>query len=355
MSIKLIRPELKNFKGYQSDRKEDGVIWLDANESPWDKTLAVTSEKVNRYPKMNDTDLVNQLANYYQVTPSNLLLTRGSDEGIDLLVRLFCQAYCDSVLICPPTFPMYGVSATVQGAKIIQVPLLSDTFSVDFEKVKVQITPQTKIVFLCTPNNPTGSLIPIKEIINFCKEYQERTIIVVDEAYIEFANTQSIVSYVQDFNNLVVLRTLSKAFGLAGLRCGVLLAQADLINHLRAIMPPFAFSTLIFKAIFDATKAAGILTMQQQVSYIQAQRARMREALQALSLIENVWESQANFLLVRSQEVQKIYETAQAKGIALRAFPADPILSNCLRITIGLKNQNERLLAVLQSMDMKND
>ena len=216
----LIREDLRDFQAYSSARKEANVaaINLNANESPWETGL-------NRYPDQQPAKLVARLAEYFSLKAAEILVTRGSDEGIDCLLRLFCRYQKDSIIVCPPTFGMYAVSAKLQGAAIIQVPLRCEDFSIDTNAIVAQWQNTTRLVFICSPNNPTGSVVPLADIAVLCEQLSGKAMVVVDEAYIDFGSQESCTSLIKRFDNLVVLRTFSKAFGLAAARVGVLLSQ----------------------------------------------------------------------------------------------------------------------------------
>ncbi len=219
--LDLARPEIRALKPYSSARMEasGGSVLLNANESPWPAVMA-GGIALNRYPDPQPDELIRALADLYGVAPARVLAGRGSDEAIDLLVRLFCRAGQDAVAICPPTFGMYAVSAAIQGAAIVEVPLRGD-FSLDADALLAHVDANVKIVFLCSPNNPTGNLVPLATISHIVATLAGRAIVVVDEAYIEFAGTSSAATLLDRYDNLAVLRTLSKAHALAAARIGV--------------------------------------------------------------------------------------------------------------------------------------
>ncbi|HEX7325172.1 MAG TPA: aminotransferase class I/II-fold pyridoxal phosphate-dependent enzyme, partial [Rhodanobacteraceae bacterium] len=235
--LDLARPEIRALAAYSSARMEarGGSICLNANESPWPPFGS--SANWNRYPDAQPAALVQRLADLYAVKPDEVLVGRGSDEGIDLLVRAFCTAYRDAILISPPTFGMYAVCARAQGAGVIEVPLRRD-FSVDTDALLAAITPAVKLVFVCAPNNPTGAAVARGTILRLAAALDGRALLVVDEAYVEFAapKADSVATAIARHPNLVVLRTLSKAYALAGVRIGALLAAAPIVALLRKLM-----------------------------------------------------------------------------------------------------------------------
>lgn len=350
-ALKLCRQELLNVKPFDTTRDgfETGIL-LDANESPWNNNL-------NRYiDSMTDISILESLSRIYHVDTSQILLTRGSCEGIDLLVRAFCQAYQDAVLVCPPTFSIFAQCTAIQGAKLISVPLQKEhNFALDVQTLLNSVTENTKLVFICTPNNPTGNLIPMDDIINIIKALQGKAMVVVDEAYIEFAQGVSAATLINEFSNVVVLRTLSKAFGLAGIRCGVLLAQNPLIKILTAMMLPFPISILTAQAVKEALTPDKIAQTQQQITYIRQQREMVKKALQALPIVKQVWDSQGNFLFVKFNDIHAVMRSCKENSILVRHFIGIKEYESCLRISIGLEEQNQILMNVLKELSFSKE
>jgi histidinol-phosphate aminotransferase len=345
---KLIRQDLIDIKPYRSGRNaNEEQVWLDMNESPWDFNEQIICKNINRYPEPNPSALLSQLSEFYQIDPANLLLTRGSDDGIDILIRLFCEPFRDAILICPPTFIMYEKSAKIQGTMVIEVPLKkADNFAFDVEKVKEALTKNTKIIFICSPNNPTGSLVPVKDILNLCQEVKS-AIVVVDEAYIEF-DEKSMSSYIEQIPNLVVLRTLSKAFGMAGIRLGVLMAQAPVIQYCQAMMPPFPLSIYSISAALKATTPAFIQQVKKHITIIKEQKELLQKALKTLSFVTKIWPSSANFLLIEVNDPERMEQFCSQNGFMVKNFSSKPYLKNCIRMSIGTIEQNQKLISLLQ-------
>jgi histidinol-phosphate aminotransferase len=339
------RPELSDLKAYDSGRDNTNTqIWLDANESPWDNEGA---EQLNRYPAPSIA-LQAQLAQFYQVKPDQLLLTRGSDEGVDLLMRLCARPYQDAVMIFPPTFAMYSVYAKIQAAQLIEVPLKAeDNFAFDEDLFDRKLTVNTKLIVFCTPNNPTGNTISREIIIKICNRVKNQALVIVDEAYFEFTEGPTLITDLNEYPNLVVLRTFSKFYGLAGLRCGVLLAAPAIVNACKAILAPFPFNTLTLNALAQTLRGARSV-WEQQHAVILNERKIMQTVLSKLSCISKVWDSASNFLLVQCSDAKKVWEHCKSAGIMLRYFPETPLLENCLRISIGLPAENQKLIAVLK-------
>ncbi len=349
--INLIRPDLREFNPYSSARDEafKGRIWLNANESPYPCPLPNES-KINRYPEKQPAELKKLLASIYKVNDNQIVLSRGSDEVIDLLTRLFCRAEQEAIMICPPTFGMYAVCAHIQGAKVLEVPLKkAKGFTLDRAAIMSAWTPAVKIIFLCSPNNPTGNLLDQADIVYLCQQLQDKCIVVVDEAYVEFSDLPSLAALINDHDNLVVLRTLSKAYGLAGARCGVLLAQAELVQWILKIIPPYPFPLPAVQTIVQAL-TINRAALQQQVAVIKSERARLFDILHTLPFVVKVWPSEGNFLLLETTNAQKVMNHCGESGIIIRNMDNKPGLKNCVRISIGLPAENEQLLRVLNEI-----
>ena len=297
--LELARPDILSLQPYQHAAWEPSLERMHANEMPWRASGDTSAAGLNRYPEPQPAELIAHLAALYGVAPDNVLAGRGSDEGIDLLVRAFCRAGQDSVLICPPTFGMYKVSARIQGAGVVEVPLLKERgFALDAQAVLDAWRSSVKLVFLCTPNNPTGNLLERAAIESLCEQLRDRAIVVVDEAYIEFAGVASLKDRLERYPNLVILRTLSKAYALAGARCGALLAHADIVSLLARVITPYSLPTHTIEAVLKFTDGAHRAESQQRIGAIRSERARLSEQLARLPAIRRVWPSDSNFILV---------------------------------------------------------
>lgn len=343
----LIRLDLQEFKAYSSARDEatNGLIWLNANESPFSNELD-NQLLLNRYPEKQPKLLQRELATLYGVKQNQLVISRGSDEVIDLLVRLFCESGKDAIMICPPTFGMYAVCAKLQGANVIEVPLLKSTnYQFNISSILGNWQANIKILFLCSPNNPTGNTLPIADVLKLCEAFKDQSIVVVDEAYIEFSEQESFAKYIDTYPNLVVLRTLSKAYALAGARCGILLAQNELVSWLLKIMPPYPLPSYITSLILKTLSFKD--KIQQQIEIIKSERKRMFDALSSLSCVKKVWQSEANFLLVETFDAAEIMKHCADQGVILRNFDGKAELDQCVRISIGLPEENDKLISVL--------
>jgi histidinol-phosphate aminotransferase len=290
--------------------------------------------------------LAQRLATLYGVQEQQLLPGRGSDESIDLLVRGFCRASVDNVVICPPTFGMYAVAARIQGAAVREVPLLPESgFALDPVRILEACDPNTKIVFLCSPNNPTGNAMAPAAIEQLLVALSDRSLVVVDEAYIEFSGDRSLTTQLARFPNLVVLRTLSKAFGLAGARVGSLIAAPELVALLGKVIPPYSIPQLTIEAVL-ATLGDGQLAIQRErVVQVRAERDRLMIALAACKGVRKIWPSVANFLLVDFAAPDAVLDAARAAKLLIRDMRS--VAPSALRITVGAPEQNDRLIRSL--------
>lgn len=343
--LKLARPDILTLQPYQHAAWEPTLERMHANEMPWRTDGDATAAGLNRYPEPQPKELVEHLARLYGVAPANVLAGRGSDEGIDLVVRAFCRATIDSILICPPTFGMYKVSARIQGAGVVEVPLVKERgFALDVEGILRAWRDTIKLVFLCNPNNPTGNLLDRNGIQVLCESLTNKALIVVDEAYVEFARADSVIGLLDRFPNLVVLRTLSKAYALAGSRCGTLIAHADIVELLAKVITPYAISTHTIESVLTYTDQGHSATSKRRIETLLAERARLSERLAPLPLIRRVWPSDANFILVECVDADRVLRAAFGSGLIIRDQRAQPALPNCLRISVGTPEQNDRLV-----------
>ena len=349
--LDLARAEIRALQPYSSARMEasGGQLLLNANESAWAPT-GDNGTGCNRYPQPQPPALVDVLARLYGVRREQLLVGRGSDEAIDLLVRAFCRAGRDAILIQPPTFGMYAVSARIQDAGVFEVPLRRD-FTLDVDAVLASVTDAVKLVFVCTPNNPAGSVVPRADIERLARALDRRALLVVDEAYVEFADEGSVADLLDTFDNLAVLRTLSKAWALAGARIGCLLAHPEVIGLLRRIMPPYPLPLPCVDAALLALSGWGQANARAHIDVVRGERARMRAALARLPGVRGVLPSQANFLTVRFDDADAAYRCLFEAGIVVRDVRRYPGLGDALRITLGTPADNAQVLAVLASSE----
>lgn len=345
--LALARPEIRELRPYSHAVWDPAYVRLHANENPWADDADLAAGQLNRYPEPQPRALNSALAAYYGVTPDRLLACRGSDEAIDLLVRAFCRAGQDRVMICPPTFAMYGFAAAVQGAGVVEVPL-DTSFSLNAQAILSAWTPEIKIVFLCSPNNPTGNRLEIGSLRRVLTGLCDRALVVVDEAYIEFSEAPSVIA-MQSRPHLVVLRTLSKAHGLAGARCGAVLAAPEIISLLARIIAPYALPAPTIAAALAALAPERLARTIDRVRVLLAERERLSAALTRLPDVRQIWPSDANFLLVQFGDAPRSCDAAARSGLLLRDFSSRPRLEGCLRVTVGTREENDRLIACLEA------
>ncbi|HEV2441222.1 MAG TPA: histidinol-phosphate transaminase [Steroidobacteraceae bacterium] len=341
----IARPDIVALRPYEHASWEPGLERLHANELPWRPADDGSRAGLNRYPEPQPRALVERLAELYAVAPPSVLVGRGSDEAIDLLARAFCRAGRDAVLVCPPTFGMYSVSARIQGAEVLQAPLLAtDGFALDEQALLERCTAAVKLVFLCSPNNPTGNLLDEAAIVRIARRLAGRALVVIDEAYIEFAGRASLARLVAEQPNLAILRTLSKAHGLAGARCGALIADPEIIALLRKIIPPYAITQLTLEAVLDRLKPEPRSQSRTRLEMLLAERERLSLSLPRLARVARVWPSAANFLLAEFEDAGAALARAREARLLVRDARGYPGLGRALRITVGTPEQNGRLL-----------
>ncbi len=349
--LDLVRPDLRAFAGYASARREKatGHVWLNANESPWPSPGDALG--LNRYPEPQPAALGARMAGLYGVPPERLMITRGSDEGIDLIVRAFCRAGLDGILIAPPCFGMYAVCARVQNAPLVEIPLVDegDRFSVDLTAVSDYVASgDVRVVFLCSPGNPTGHTLTHKDIRRLAKAIAGKAVLVIDEAYAEFSSLGSARDLLGEFPHLVLLRTLSKAYALAGARIGAVLADPDVINVLRSLSAPYPVpapsASLALQALSDSAQAEA----RERISVLIRERSLLLKALRGIDGVAQVYPSEGNFLLVRFADADAALARLLRAGVVVRDMRAMIQLEDALRISIGTPDENQAMLAALQ-------
>lgn len=351
--IRLARPEIRALHAYEAAEQVDDTIRLNANESPRRTAIGNFRRPLNRYPEVRPLALQRALANRFGCTPVELLVTRGSSEAIDLVIRTFCRAGTDSVLVTSPSFSMYKHYAEVQGARLIEVPALAEhDFAIDVDAMLDACDTSTRLIFVCSPNNPTGTTLPRADLERLLQERGSDSAIVVDEAYVEFGDKASVTELLGDYDNLLVLRTLSKALGFAGARCGAVAGPEPVIQMLSAVQAPYALATPVVECVEDALQDEQLDLADQTVAGIIAERERMAAALCEFDFIDKVWPSDANFLLVRFADAKNVMRECAEQKVLLRHFGGD--LDDCIRITIGSSDENERLLEVLGTLQERD-
>ncbi|MGY4515707.1 histidinol-phosphate transaminase [Lysobacter sp. HA18] len=348
--IDLVRADLRDFAGYRSARSDrlTGDVWLNANESAWPN--AADDGSARRYPDPQPQALREKLASLYGCAPEQLLAGRGSDEAIDLLVRALCAPGQGAVVTTPPTFGMYAVSARLHGVRVVEVPLVDGegAFRCDIDAVgDASLASGATLVFLCSPGNPTGDVVPLDDVRRLATRLEGRAVVVVDEAYQEFASTPSALTLLGETNNVVVLRTLSKAHALAGARLGVAIGDADLIAVLRRCQAPYPLPSPCIALVSDALDDAALARTRGATALAVQERARLAGALRVAPGVRLVYPSASNFVLVRFDDAQGAFDALLSAGVVVRDVRAQPGLGDALRITVGRPDENDRVLSVL--------
>lgn len=338
---KLVRQNVLKLKPYSSARDEfqgQASVYLDANENPY-------TTGYNRYPDPHQVELKKKLGRIKNINPKNIFLGNGSDEPIDLLIRAFCEPGIDNVVIPQPTYGMYTVSANINNVAIKSVNL-TDQFDVDVEQTLATCDANTKLIFLCSPNNPSGNLLSSSRIEGILNEFNG--LVVVDEAYIDFTNYGGFVPLLSRYTNLVILQTLSKAWGLAAIRLGICFASMEIIQVLNKIKPPYNISILAQQVASEALDKES--QKNEWVKQIIAERVRLQTELQKISSVQQVYPSDANFLLVRIKGAHEVYNKLVNKGVIVRDRSNVILCDNCLRITVGTFDENQTLIRELSAL-----
>ncbi|WP_342315708.1 histidinol-phosphate transaminase [Lysobacter sp. FW306-1B-D06B] len=347
----LVREDLRDFAGYRSARSDRmrGDVWLNANESPW-PNLSDRDGVLRRYPDPQPQVLCDALATLYGCAPEQLLVGRGSDECIDVLVRAICRPGGDAIIVNTPTFGMYAVNARLHGTRIVDIPLRErdGEWRCDFNAVtEAALTQGVRLVFLCSPGNPTGALLPQGEIIALAQRLQSRALVVVDEAYIEFADAPSATRLIDTQRNIVVLRTLSKAHALAGARIGSVIADAQLIEVLRRCQAPYPLPAACVDEALRALAPHAALQTRTRIAQVRGERDRLVQQLAGSPGIRRAYPSHGNFVLVRFDDAQAALERLLAAGVVVRDMRATPGLEDALRISLGTPEQNALVASIL--------
>jgi histidinol-phosphate aminotransferase len=357
--LDLARPELRTLVPYTPGAYVPGCIRMNANESPYRALGDTTSRGLNLYPPPRPWELRDRLAEQYSVPSEQILVTRGSSEAIDVLIRGFCSARKDEIIICPPTFDMYRLYAGIQDVNVTEIPLIRNSdpkldFALDTKTLINALNKRTKLIFLCSPNNPTGRSTAPSEIEAICEAASGKALVILDEAYLEFSDKQSLQSLQKRYNHLVCLRTLSKFVSLAGVRCGALIAIPKLIEFLGGVLPPYTFPTPSIELVLKALSTDSLQLSMDRNTVLRTERARLATGLESISAVTKVWPSDANFMLIETQNREDFSKTAQHAGILVRTFAQQKILDQCVRVTIGLPKDNDLLLEVLSKSNHNN-
>jgi histidinol-phosphate aminotransferase len=340
---RLVRQNVKNLKPYSSARSEftgNANIFLDANENSLGSPLR---KWYNRYPDPLQKEVKKKISSIKTVPDTNILLGNGSDECIDLLIRAFCNPQIDNIIICPPTYGMYEVSANINDVPIKEVPLLRD-YQLNLEGLEQSIDANTKLIFLCSPNNPTGNSLLHEDIEIMLNNFEG--LVIVDEAYINYSRQRSLIADLKEYPNLVVLQTFSKAWGLASLRLGMTFASEEIIFILNKIKPPYNISGATQELVLEALD--NLADVNSMIVEMVKERELLVEQLTSLSFVEKIFPSDANFLLVKVNDAISAYNYLKDRGIIVRNRSNVLLCEGCLRITVGTEMENKELLQKLQ-------
>ena len=341
--LDLIRPSIKALKPYSSARDEfkgntDDMVFLDANENPYENG-------VNRYPDPQQGTVKDLLSKLKGIPVENILLGNGSDEVLDLIYRAFCEPNIDNIITLPPTYGMYSVLANINAVGIKEVQL-SYNFQPQVDKILQVADTNTKLLFLCSPNNPTGNSFSQISIERLLKEFNG--VVVIDEAYIDFSDVPSWIERLKEFPNLIITQTLSKAYGMAGIRLGICYASKEIISVLNNIKPPYNVNELTQQRAIEQLKNQELT--QSQVQSILQERATLVDKLKKVSFVSKIYPSDANFFLAKVDDATKRYNELIEKGIVIRNRTSQPGCENCLRFTVGTQAENETLIKVLKEL-----
>ena len=339
----LIRENIKTLKPYSSARDEykasgSDMVFLDANENPFENG-------VNRYPDPKQKDVKSALAAVKKCNPENMVLGNGSDEILDLIFRAFCEPKQDNIITLPPTYGMYKVLADINNIAVKEV-YLTNTFQPNVAEILNVADDNSKLLFLCSPNNPTGNSFSEEAVEKLLKEFNG--IIVIDEAYIDFSSQKSWLNRLEEFPNLVITQTLSKAYGMAGIRLGVCYASLTIVDVLNRIKPPYNVNLLTQEKALERIKNQE--RVQQEIDKIQQNKLQLAEALKNIGFIQKIYPSDANFILAKVDDANARYNQLVDKGIVIRNRTTQPLCENCLRFTVGTEVENEKLIEALKAI-----
>jgi histidinol-phosphate aminotransferase len=362
LAEKLAPKAIKKLIPYQSARRLGGIghLWLNANEleqcCQYDDPAQGKNDHYNRYPDFLPQETAQAYQEYCRLVVTNLdcetVAVRGADEAIDLLIRTFCQPGNDQIIICPPTYGMYEFCADSFSVNTQAIPLL-ENLQLDVDSIIKNLT-ATSLLFLCSPNNPTGNVIEQADIITLLDASKDSTIVVVDEAYIEFSPQTSVLHLMAIYPHLVVIRTLSKAFGLASIRCGFLLADSSVMSYINRLIAPYPIPDPTAEIALKALSEEGLQSMYLQTQKLLNVRDWFITELQQLVIVDHVYCSQSNFVLVRFNTLSSIYDHLLSRGIVTRNQAHEPMLQDCVRITIASKNSMLETLNSLKTFIDKN-
>ncbi len=347
----LLRRDLRDFGGYRSARSDmlEGDVWLNANESPW-ANAGTPANDLRRYPSPQPQALRGALARLYAVQPEQLLVGRGSDEAIELLLRAFCMPGQDRIVIAPPVFGMYAVCARLHGIRVVEVPLVDGPAGLNADldaMVEAVIAQDARLLFLCSPGNPSGEALSLEAVADVAERLRGRAIVVVDEAYAEFSEQSSAIGLLDTHDNIAVLRTLSKAHALAAARIGCVIGAVEMIEALRRCQAPYPVPQPCAEIACEALSEPALQVTRRRVDETISERTSVAQAMAGSPGVRRVYPSQGNFLLVRFDDAGKAFQRLLRAGVVVRDMRSQPQLGDALRITIGSPGQNARVLAAL--------
>lgn len=342
----IIRPNIKAMKAYSSARDEfqeitNDFVFLDANENPYETGL-------NRYPDPFQRNVKNELSTIKNYPANQILLGNGSDEVLDLIFRAFCEPNQDNVIAISPSYGMYNVLANLNAIEYLKSLLNENDFQPNIEDIFSKVDANTKMIFLCSPNNPTGEIIKKEYILEIVKRFNG--LVIIDEAYIDFSIEPSWINEIKNYPNIIVIQTLSKAFGLAGIRLGILYASQEIIAVLNKIKPPYNINQLTQQKALEILKDYDKIKLTTQT--IIEQKQLLEAALKEITFIEKIYPSDANFILIKVDDATKRYNELIEKGIVIRNRTNDDLCKNCLRITVGTEEENEKILSVFKLLSV---
>lgn len=346
----LLRNNIHNLTPYSSARdeyKESEGIFLDANENSLGSPIDDIVENVNRYPDPLQVELKSRISQIKGVPAENIFIGNGSDEAIDILIRAFCNPGRDKIVICPPTYGMYEVSAAINDAGVVKVNLTPDTFQLQPDKIIQLFDPTVKLVFFNSPNNPTGNSLKWDDMKQVLDHFSG--IVVIDEAYINFALRTSLIPELLNYPNLIILQTFSKAWGLAGLRVGLAFASKPIIEIFNKIKPPYNINVVSQQLVMEAIE--NIEQVNNFIKELVEERKTLSEALLKCPFIKKVYPSESNFILVKVERAKHLYDFLISRQVVVRDRSKASLCEDCLRITVGKKNENEELLKLLSEYE----
>jgi len=339
----LVRKNVAGLKPYSSARDEfnqgdSKMVFLDANENPFETG-------VNRYPDPQQRELKEQLRAIKGIPAENILLGNGSDEVLDLIFRAFCEPGKDNIITLPPTYGMYQVLAGINNIDNREV-LLTDDFQPNVSKIFYKVDDNTKLIFLCSPNNPTGNSFSEEKILEILNNFNG--LVVIDEAYIDFSESESWINELEKFPNLIITQTLSKAYGMAGIRLGICFASTEIIQILNKIKPPYNVNELTQKRAFE--RVADVVSVKKEIADILIERTKLYKALIEVKFVEKIYNSDANFILIKVDNAKLRYDQLLKKGIVIRNRTTQPLCENTLRLTVGTAEENQKLMEAIRSL-----